>query len=454
MARVTLEDALNLIDPEINKILSTDYRESLDKKLTILDLSYDALKVNVYRNTKVHIDAYNYAYRTLVEVLNKTATRQYSSIEDLPDGYFDKKNAPFVYINGSDSYRFLVARGFDPIRNYITNNVSRDPALIKTAFGQNTLYKAVVNKAGQASGSYTKTTRTKVDIGHIATEGEENLVSPLELKISDILKLGTQTNNPVIVAEAQKALSDLYSIQADISYSFKNVTPESIKSIKNKLGSLYVVVTLHRQKLNKKFSEEELRIFNTLKANIALKLSKLKIEDIAGSNTILEDINEHIFNTFARNGKKLKTHAEHKKSKTIKGKSPNVQVQSKNITIVKEKVKVPDKASFPSLISLQNLLNSMITQRVKENMGTGNRKDILNLRTGRFAESVKIERMSLSREEMITVFYTYMRNPYGTFSEGGQQQSPRSRDPKLLISKSIREIAQTRVDNRLRAVLV
>jgi hypothetical protein len=47
-----------------------------------------------------------------------------------------------------------------------------------------------------------------------------------------------------------------------------------------------------------------------------------------------------------------------------------------------------------------------------------------------------------------------MRNPYGTFSEGGQQQSPRSRDPKLLISKSIREIAQTRVDNRLRAVLV
>jgi hypothetical protein len=76
------------------------------------------------------------------------------------------------------------------------------------------------------------------------------------------------------------------------------------------------------------------------------------------------------------------------------------------------------------------------------------------LRSGRFAESVKVERLTESRAGMITVFYTYMRNPYGTFSEGGQQQSPRSRDPKLLISKSIREIAQTRVDNRLRAVLV
>jgi hypothetical protein len=454
MARITLEDALNFINPEINKILSKDYREALDKKLTILDLSYDALKVNVYRNTKVHIDAYNYAYRTLVEVLNKTATRQYSSIEDLPDGYFDKKNAPFVYINGSDSYRFLVAKGFDPIRNYITNSVSRDPLLIKTAFGQNTLYKAVVNKAGQASGSYTKTTRTKVDIGHIATEGEENLVSPLELKISDILKLGTETSNPIIVAEAQKALSDLYAIQADISYSFKNVTPESISSIKNKLGSLYVVVTLHRQKLNKKFSEEELRIFNTLKANIALKLSKIKLEDIAGSNTIIEDINERIFNTLANNGKRLKPHAEHKKSKSIRGGKPNIQIQSKNIAIVKEKIKVPDRTVILDLISLQNLLNSLIVEKVKENMGSGNRRDILNLRTGRLAESVKIKRMSQSREGMITAFYSYMRNPYGTFSEGGQQQIPKSRDPKILISKSIREIAQTKIDNRLRAVLV
>jgi hypothetical protein len=55
---------------------------------------------------------------------------------------------------------------------------------------------------------------------------------------------------------------------------------------------------------------------------------------------------------------------------------------------------------------------------------------------------------------MITAFYNYMRNPYGTFSQGGRQEYPRSRDPKLLIAKSIREIAQEKVANRLRAVLV
>jgi len=45
-----------------------------------------------------------------------------------------------------------------------------------------------------------------------------------------------------------------------------------------------------------------------------------------------------------------------------------------------------------------------------------------------------------------------MKNPYATFSQGGQQSRPASRDPKLLISKSIREIVQQQVGNRLRAV--
>ena len=85
-------------------------------------------------------------------------------------------------------------------------------------------------------------------------------------------------------------------------------------------------------------------------------------------------------------------------------------------------------------------------------MGNGTSRNILNYRTGRLAASAKVERISESRQGMITAFYTYMKNPYATFSEGGRQQNPRSRDPKLLISKSIRDIAATQVANRLRAV--
>jgi hypothetical protein len=97
-------------------------------------------------------------------------------------------------------------------------------------------------------------------------------------------------------------------------------------------------------------------------------------------------------------------------------------------------------------------LNGSLVEQIKKNMGRGERRDILNLRSGRFAESVKVERLSESREGMITAFYTYMKNPYATFSAGGRQDLPRSRDPKLLISKSIRELLQQQVANRLRAV--
>ena len=104
--------------------------------------------------------------------------------------------------------------------------------------------------------------------------------------------------------------------------------------------------------------------------------------------------------------------------------------------------------------NLVNLLNATLHDQIRKNMGTGDRRDVLNYRSGRFATSVKVEQVSTSRMGMITAFYTYMKNPYATFSRGGRQEFPRTRDPKLLISKSIREIASTLVTNQLRAVNV
>jgi hypothetical protein len=110
------------------------------------------------------------------------------------------------------------------------------------------------------------------------------------------------------------------------------------------------------------------------------------------------------------------------------------------------------KGQFTNPASLQLLLNSALTQQIRKNMGTGNRRDILNYRTGRFAESARVENVSVSREGMITAFYSYMKYPYQTFEPGFKQGSPKTRDPKLLISKSIREIAAGLVGNKLRAV--
>jgi hypothetical protein len=151
----------------------------------------------------------------------------------------------------------------------------------------------------------------------------------------------------------------------------------------------------------------------------------------------------------------------------IKSKAAKINTSAINAKIKKDKVAIKKlKASVKAvpkfethtpqlnLSNLQNLLNQRLHDAIKANMGTGSDKRVLNYRSGRLASSAKVERMSEGRQGMITAFYTYMKNPYATFSEGGIQSSPRSRDPKLLIAKSIRDIAGTQVANRLRSINV
>ena len=73
-------------------------------------------------------------------------------------------------------------------------------------------------------------------------------------------------------------------------------------------------------------------------------------------------------------------------------------------------------------------------------------------RTGRFADSVKLEGLA-NRDGEITAFLSYMKYPYATF-EPGNRQGSESRSPAKLIDVSVREIAKTMVTNRLKTVIV
>lgn len=184
----------------------------------------------------------------------------------------------------------------------------------------------------------------------------------------------------------------------------------------------------------------------------------------AASPTYIEVIVESILDILK--GKKPKTQKKTvvtKDSKKLTVGSGNKSNQNKNIQQkskpVNIKVKIKNQNfSGPSpainLLNLQDLLNSKLRQQIQDNMGTGNSRRVLNYRTGRLADSAKVERLSISREGMITAFYSYMKNPYATFSQGGKQQNPKTRDPKLLISKSIRDLGAQIVTSRMRAVNV
>lgn len=120
---------------------------------------------------------------------------------------------------------------------------------------------------------------------------------------------------------------------------------------------------------------------------------------------------------------------------------------------VKAKLSKQNPTTF-NLSGLQVFLNQHLQDVISANMGDGTSRSVLNYRSGRFASSVQIENLTQSREGMITAFYSYMKNPYATFSDTGRQSSPRSRDPKLLIARSIRELAAQKAITRLRAVLI
>ena len=155
-----------------------------------------------------------------------------------------------------------------------------------------------------------------------------------------------------------------------------------------------------------------------------------KVKEIQDVNKVLKQV-----------GKALKqVQQEVKKQNKVSGKK-----QSTSIAI-------SDRLErMPSLASLQAYINENLQSVISANMGGGTERNVLNYRSGRFAESVTVPKLSKSRQGMITAFYTYMKNPYQTFEPGFKQGSPASRSPKLLISKSIREIVANKVGNQLRA---
>lgn len=105
------------------------------------------------------------------------------------------------------------------------------------------------------------------------------------------------------------------------------------------------------------------------------------------------------------------------------------------------------KGQFTSLVNVVNLINMQLADRIRQNMGSPR----LNYRTGRFAQSAKVLTADIDKDGVLRLPYTYMKYPYQTF-EPGYAMGSVARDPKALITKSIRELAQNIVSTKLRIV--
>lgn len=182
-------------------------------------------------------------------------------------------------------------------------------------------------------------------------------------------------------------------------------------------------------------------------------LRKTKVEPFAAK---IKPVPVKSFNSTVAKGNKLEKDIKEASNRIKSNLSKLKQVKKKSSSVGPAlNLKVNTDQGAVNLPNLLVLINSQLQDVVSANMGDGNSRNVLNYRTGRFASTAKVEGLNQSKAGMITAFYSYMKNPYATFSSGppaGRQSKPASRDPRLLISKSIREIAQQVVSNNLRAI--
>jgi len=269
-------------------------------------------------------------------------------------------------------------------------------------------------------------------------------------------------------AGLEEAIADLY-LDADYAVVFKQNFTKTAQTLLDMQFSF--VVSMPRE-----FNTNELRIgevsrikkyigdtiLPSIKEQVQKKFYKGIVQEalnLSASPTILDFIKDSIVSAILGKENKSEAIKTNTAKASTKIKTPALKKSSSKITprtsSSSADIKLPTlSSSSTNLPSLLTSINKHLQDVIAANMGDGSRQDILNYRTGRFASTVKVERLSLSREGMITAFYSFMKNPYATFSQGGRQSIPTSHDPKLLIAKSIREIAAERVGNRMRSVAV
>ena len=96
------------------------------------------------------------------------------------------------------------------------------------------------------------------------------------------------------------------------------------------------------------------------------------------------------------------------------------------------------------LARLKKYIQSRLPAEVRRNMG---RPALMN-QTGRFSNSVELVSLMQGGNTVIGK-YTYLLSPYETFENTGRRRWPLAYNPKTLIAKSIRNLAQGRINQKL-----
>lgn len=160
------------------------------------------------------------------------------------------------------------------------------------------------------------------------------------------------------------------------------------------------------------------------------------ISNLKGSPTLPKDVLDILTEQLDPKKKPRKRKRGRKpQSRKLQGTTPTKRTKKK-VQSVKTKAQ-KGVASDP--FRLMVLINKELPETVRKNM----RAPGLENRTGRFADSVKLTDVVQTPQGFPSLGYTYQKNPYQVFEVGNGRSgwATPERDPRLLIDKSIREVA-------------
>lgn len=196
--------------------------------------------------------------------------------------------------------------------------------------------------------------------------------------------------------------------------------------------------------------EPQLSQSPTKEAQLVSQVNKRLITSLLGVAAANPDLRLKVNKRLLAEAKKIE---KQKKRESAKGRGTNTSKTSKVIVAgskIGRKVSTAKGAqraarrsknttrTMDSPIALRNLINEALPQMVASKMTS----PALQFRTGRFANSARVENVTMGPRGGIGIDYTYMRNPYETFEPGNKQGSTQ-RDPRKIIGASIRELAMS-----------
>lgn len=169
-------------------------------------------------------------------------------------------------------------------------------------------------------------------------------------------------------------------------------------------------------------------------------IDTVDIVTLSGSKSMVEALDDVFQDCFY--DRPVRKYKGSTKVKASKRNTLKASVSVKTIKSAVSKGSTRKAAPKVNYISLQRQINASLHDTLKHYvMGKGTAKELLNYRTGRFAESVKVTKITppTGNLRQHTIDVRYMYNPYMVFAPGGRLYKI-NRDPQRLAGRAIRKI--------------